>query len=70
MLWWSSGAWGLGWWLLVTVMATFMIICMALMVRMMVRGAMPCFHTGRSDRHGPERVLAQRLASSEIGVDE
>jgi uncharacterized membrane protein len=70
MLWWSNGFWGLGWWLLVAVMGAFMVICMVMMVRMMMRHAVPCFHARRSERHELERILSQRLASGEIGVEE
>jgi hypothetical protein len=66
MLWWSSGSWGL-WWLLVAVMGAFMVICMAVMVRMMMRHAMPCFRARRSERHEPERILALPAVTGKSG---
>ena len=72
MMWWSNGSWGHGWWPAVMVMGVFMVICMVMMARMMGH-AMPGSHTRESERHGPdvpERILAQRLASGEIDVDE
>jgi len=53
-------------------MAVFMIICMAMMAHMMSRG-MPGSRFGNAEQRrpgGPERTLANRLASGEIDVEE
>lgn len=72
MIWWSDGVWGSGWWLAIVLMGALMVVCMVMMARMMSH-AVPCFRAGRSQRRGPdvpERILAQRLASGEIDIDE
>jgi hypothetical protein len=53
-------------------MALFMAICMVMMARMTMH-RVPGSRTGRSEpdrREAPERMLANRLASGEIDVDE
>lgn len=57
--------WGAGWWV---VGAVFMVVCMAMMGRMMGHG-----HSGHRVggwRDEPERTLANRLARGEIDLDE
>jgi uncharacterized membrane protein len=67
MMWNGDGSWG--WWgpgLLL------LIICMVMMVRMMSQGT----HRSHMDEQrwprpdGAERILADRLACGEIGIDE
>jgi uncharacterized membrane protein len=73
MMWWGNNTWGHSWWWPgIIVMAIFMIICMAMMARMMSRG-MPWSRPGNAGQRrpdGPERTLANRLASGEIDVEE
>ncbi len=73
MMWWDgSGYRGHGWWWPgIAVMAVFMVLCMVMMVRMMSHG-MSGSHMGNPNTQGDgsERVLANRLASGEIDVDE
>lgn len=74
MMWWGAdGYWAQGWgWPGVVVMALFMIMCVAMMSRMMGHG----MHRDRprrpegDRREAPERTLAERLARGEIDVDE
>ena len=69
MMWWNH-SWGSGWgWILVV--AVVMVVCVAMMARMMRHGG-PA-HMGPADNRGedaPERLLARRLASGEIDVAE
>ena len=73
MMWWSDASWGHGWWWPgIIVMAVFMIVCMVMMARMMSHG-MSGSRSHESERHRrdvPERILANRLASGEIDLDE
>lgn len=66
---WSNGSWG--WWLLALPLV---IVCMAMMIRMMGHGhGSHDAHTRESDAHragGPERILAERLARGEIDTEE
>ena len=52
-----------GWW---WAAAVFMVICMVLMGRMMMGRS----HSAHDEGPGPERRLAERLASGEIDVEE
>ncbi len=70
MMWWGlDGSGAVGWsWLGVLMV----VLCVVMMARMM-RGGMHGGHHGHREDHrpdGPERILAERLASGEIGVDE
>jgi putative membrane protein len=78
MTWWNH-SWGFGWgW--IVVMGVAMVVCMAMMARMMMghsgagrmwpgaRGRM--WPAGDRDEDTPERILARRLASGEIDVAE
>ena len=78
MMWWNH-SWGSGWgWILV--MGVAMVVCMAMMARMMMgHGAGGRMWPGAWGRMGPagnhdqdtpERILARRLASGEIDVAE
>jgi uncharacterized membrane protein len=74
MMWWSGdGSWVHGWWWPgMVLMAVFMIGCLVMMARMMSHGVSGP-RTGGSERHrgdAPERILANRLASGEIDLDE
>ena len=73
MMWWSSdGSWGHTWWWPgIVVMAVIMLACVVMMARMMSHG----MSGAQRWRHGapgdvPEHMLANRLASGEIDVDE
>lgn len=73
MMWWSSGgSWGHGWWWPgIVVMAVLMLICMVMMARMMSHGLSACHwwkHNAKDD--APEHMLANRLASGEIDIQE
>ena len=64
--------WGVAWWPAVLIMAVVMILCMVMMARMMGHG-MSGSRNDESERHGPDtadRILANRLASGEINVEE
>lgn len=70
-MWWNH-AWGFGWgWILV--MAVGMVVCMTMMTGMMRHRAWgrmwPAGDRGQ-DEDAPERILARRLASGEIDVQE
>jgi uncharacterized membrane protein len=80
MMWWddndySGGGW---WWPGVLIMCVFMIICMVMMARMMMGHGTHSHGMHGSDRSewsgprpdGPERKLADRLASGEIGIEQ
>jgi uncharacterized membrane protein len=70
MMWWNH-SWGFGWgWILV--MGVAMVVCMAMMARMMHHGGSGGFMRQMSNRHEdvPEQILARRLASGEIDVQE
>jgi uncharacterized membrane protein len=74
MMWWNdNGSWGHDWWWPgILVMAVFMILCMLMMARMMGHG-MSRTRSGdaRPDTpDAPERILANRLSSGEIDVEE
>ena len=70
MMWWTHSSWGFGWgWILV--MGVAMVVCMAMMARMMRHGAWGrMWPSGSRDEDAPERILARRLASGEIDVAE
>ncbi len=64
--------WGGGWWPVALVMGVVMILCVAMMARMMGHG-MSGSRGDESERQDPgvaERILANRLASGEIDVEE
>ena len=65
--------WSWGWWWPGSLVAfAFMMFCMVMMARMMMGHGMSSSH-GHESREGPdvpERILAKRLASGEIDVDE
>jgi uncharacterized membrane protein len=69
MMWWNH-SWGSGWgWILV--MAVVMVVCVAMMARMIRHGG--SWRMGPADTRdedAPERILARRLASGEIDVAE
>jgi hypothetical protein len=70
MMWWNH-SWGFGWgWILV--MGVAMVVCMAMMARMMMghSGGGRVWSAGNRDENAPERILARRLASGEIDVQE
>jgi putative membrane protein len=69
MMWWNH-SWGSGWgWILV--MAVVMVVCVAMMARMMRHGGSgPTGSADNRDGDAPERILARRLASGEIDVAE
>jgi uncharacterized membrane protein len=71
MMWWNH-SWGFGWgWIVVIGVA--MVVCMAMMARMMGHGAWGRrWPSGNrdEDQDPPERILARRLASGEIDVAE
>lgn len=69
MMWWNH-SWGSGWgWILV--MAVVMVVCVAMMARMMRHGGSgPVRPADNRDEDAPERILARRLASGEIDVAE
>ena len=72
MMGWVNGSWGPGWWPVILVMGVLMVVCMVMMARMMGH-TMPGSRTRDSERRGvdvPEGILAQRLASGEIDIDE
>lgn len=73
MMWWNHGWWGSGWgWSVFAVMAVAMIACLAMMGRMKMRHGMSRL-TGETSNRGqepPEQILARRLASGEIDVEE
>jgi uncharacterized membrane protein len=70
MMWWNHGSWGFGWgWILI--MGVAMVVCMAMMARMMGHGTWGrMWPSGNRDEDAPERILARRLASGEIDVAE
>ena len=64
MFWWPIG---------IVFMIPFMIVCMWMMARMMMGHGMFASRSHESQRPGPdvpERILANRLASGEIDVEE
>jgi uncharacterized membrane protein len=68
MGWNNSGGFGWGW---ILVMAVAIVVCVAMMARMMQHGASR--HRGPAgdpDVDAPEAILARRLASGEIDVEE
>jgi uncharacterized membrane protein len=66
MMWWSNGWWG---WVLVV--GAGMVLCMAMMARMMRHGTWGrMWPSGDRDEDTPERILARRLAGGEIDVQE
>ena len=69
MMWWHN-SWGPGWgWILIIAVA--MAVCMAMMARMMWHGGSGFMRQmGNRDEDAPERILARRLASGEIDVQE
>jgi uncharacterized membrane protein len=70
MMWWNH-SWGFGWgW--IVVMGVAMVACMAMMARMMRPGGSGGFlrRMGNGDEAAPEQILARRLASGEIDVQE
>ena len=70
MMWWNH-SWGFGWgWILV--MGVAMVVCMAMMARMMMRHGAGgrVWSAGNRDENAPEQILARRLASGEIDVEE
>lgn len=68
-MWWHN-SWGSGWgWILIIAVA--MAVCMAMMARMMRhRGPGPMGPADNRDEDAPEHILARRLASGEIDVQE
>ena len=73
MMWWNHGFWGSGWgWPVFVIMLVAMIACMAMMGRMMMRhgSPRPPGETSNRDQEPPEQILARRLASGEIDVEE
>jgi uncharacterized membrane protein len=72
-MWWNHGFWGSGWgWPVFAVMAVAMVAGMAMMARMMMRHGTspPRQETGNRGQEPPEQILARRLASGEIDVQE
>lgn len=73
MMWWNHGFWGSGWgWPVFAIMAVAMVACMAMMGRMMMRHGTPrpTWEAGNRGQESPEQILARRLASGEIDVEE
>lgn len=66
---WSNNSWGPGW---VLLMAAAMVVCMVVMGRMMMRhgGPWDMWSTRGRDEDAAEQILARRLASGEIDVQE
>jgi len=62
MMWGGSGWWWVG--------AVLVVVCMVMMLRMMSHGHSGHDRSTHDGRTGPERKLADRLASGEIDVDE
>jgi uncharacterized membrane protein len=68
MMWWfADGSGAYGWWWLGIV---FMFVCFVLMGRMMSHGRTGGHHGDSHQLEVPERILANRLASGEISIDE
>jgi putative membrane protein len=73
MMWWNHGFWASGWgWPVFAVMAVAVLAGMVMMGRMMMRHgtSWPRWGTSNRGEERPEQILARRLASGEIDVEE